>query len=258
MRIFFQTHWQGIQFASFATLSSKHLAGAEFYAAFYRELFRRYTTMESLPDSWLQDKRRCAQFIGKQVAGQEKVLAVGCGLGVIEHFLAREKPGLELSVHEVTGSAWQWLGPMIPHERKFIGWIPGCLPRQQKFDIIYLCAVDYVLDTPELIAMLASLRPYLSDRGRCLLISASFLDHRNGMAGKLKTTLRWLKAEFQAGLEYLRLYSRGQFWGWLRSADEYRELMAAAGYQDLTEGFIHPRNRQHYWICGSKSTPASP
>ena len=42
MKRFYQTEWQGIQFDSFAKLSTDQLADAAFYNAFYRELFKRY------------------------------------------------------------------------------------------------------------------------------------------------------------------------------------------------------------------------
>jgi hypothetical protein len=56
MKRFYQREWQGISFDSFAKLSSRALAGAEFYSAFYRALFSHKHGYDDLDQAWCRQK----------------------------------------------------------------------------------------------------------------------------------------------------------------------------------------------------------
>lgn len=51
-------------------------------------------------------------------------------------------------------------------------------------------------------------------------------------------------------LRVVGLYHRGQFWGWQRTRSEYRELMRAAGYLQVDDGFIETSDQRTYFIKG--------
>ena len=71
-----------------------------------------------------------------------------------------------------------------------------------------------------------------------------------------KSFARLSSENLATALALLGLRHRGQFWGWVRTADEYDRLMRAAGYGDIGDGCIDPINSASYWIAG-RQVPAS-
>lgn len=251
MRRMYQTEWQGIRFSDFARMSPKRLASPDFYQAFYDEFFRRYGGWEQLSSSWCKQKERSADFVLARGGGDAKILSVGCGLGVMEHYLGEKASRLDLFIHEVAPSAWRWVGAEFAEDHKFVGMIPACLPEGTRFDLAYLSAVDYALDDDALIHLLAAIRPFLcSSSGQCLLISASFQDSPGTFKEKAISLVRGVKTFAAAALDNCGLRSRGQFWGWSRTQEEYRSLMVRAGYRDIEDGFIDSDKRTQYWVAG--------
>jgi SAM-dependent methyltransferase len=251
MKRIYQTEWQKIQFSDFAKLSSKELAGPEFYQRFYEEFFRRYKDWGQLASAWRKDKELWAEFVLARIGNGAKVLSVGCGLGAMEHYMRVRKPEVDLFIHEVASSAWHWVGKEFAKEREFLGLIPECLPDGIKFDLVYCATVDYALDDDALVGLLTTIRSFLKDEGgQCLLLSASFQDGRVKAEEVGVGFLRRIKAFGGAVLDFCRLRSRGQFWGWCRNQDEYRALMRRAGYREIEDGFIIPEKCIHYWIAG--------
>jgi hypothetical protein len=253
VRKYYQTEWQGIEFADFATLSSVHLAGPQFYQAFYEEFFRRHQNWQDLSPSWRQDKERCAHLVLAKSYENSKILSVGCGLGFIEHYIRANPSQRDLFIHEVAPSAWQWVGGEFSDEHKLIGLIPACLPDGIQFDLVYISAVDYALDDDALVRLLAAIRPFLTkagDGGQCLLISASFQETPVTVTDKVVALIRKLRGLVAGVLDIIGLRRRGQFWGWLRTQKEYQLLMLRSGYRDIEEGFIDSDKRIHFWIAG--------
>ncbi|MBI5630403.1 MAG: methyltransferase domain-containing protein [Elusimicrobia bacterium] len=251
MRRMYQTEWHGIQFSEFSRLSSRELAGPEFYGAFYREFFKRYRGWEQLSKSWREGKELWARFVLSRAPVRARVLSIGCGLGAVEREIQARRPGLELFIQEVAPAAWRWVSGRFPEDRQLLGGIPGCLPRGLKFDLIYLAAVDYALDDGALAGLLAALRPFLKAGGRCLIISASFDDLPSTLRGRALGAWASTKALAAEMLASSGLRSRGQLWGWSRSREDYRSVMRQAGYQGVEDGFVLPDRRAHYWIAGS-------
>jgi len=251
MRRYHQTEWQDIQFSDFSRLSSTNLAGPTFYQAFYEEFFRRYQRWGQLSSDWLKQKERCAELVLARSGDGARILSVGCGLGTMEHYLHVRNPQLDLFIHEVAPSAWRWIDGEFAAERKFLGLIPGCLPDGIRFDLVYLSAVDYALDDGALVGLLAALRQFLAaPGGQCLLISASFQITPVSAAARVVSLLRRLKALAAAALDAFGLRPRGQFWGWLRTQEEYRSLLRRAGYGNIEDGFIEHEDQAQYWIAG--------
>lgn len=252
MKRFYQTEWQDIQFTEFAIPSSKKLAGPEFYQAFYNALFNRYQSWDQFSLNWRKVKEDCAQFIlSKSKNGN--ILSIGCGLGYMEQYLLDHAQESAVFIHEVAPSAWQWVGAKFAEDKKILGLIPDCMPKDLEFNLIYLSAVDYALNDEHLIGLLLSIRPFLNKKdvkGRVMMISASFQDIPATMVGKGVSFLRNVKAFAVAVLDHLGLYERGQFWGWLRTREEYRVLMQRAGYTNIEDGFIGSEKSSQYWISG--------
>jgi hypothetical protein len=250
LRRFYQHNWQGIHFRDFAKLSSTQLATAEFYDKFYEELFRRYNTWEELTPAWRAEKAAIARFVLCRLRPDGSVLSVGCGLGAVEHFIREQAPETNLSIHEVAPSAWRWIRCEVPESRQFLGWLPDCLPSGLRFDLIYLSAVDYAMEDSALVSLLAALRGHLTERGSCMLFSASFERQRPGLAGACTQAVLRLRDIVEAAMDWGGLRHRGQFWGWMRTTTDYRRVMLAAGYSDIEEGWIDSARPGSYWIAG--------
>lgn len=247
MRRMYQTCWQGIRFADIAQISSRELAGPAFYDAFYTAFYSQYRDWNDLDSAWRENKEAIARFIRNMMSPAGRVLSVGCGLGYVEHCLLAETDGhLALEVEEMAAASLKWLQQELPEEHIHRAGLPAREVVGDGFDLIYLSAVDYALDDVSLISLLAGLRTYLRSGGRCLVISASFVDVSNP-AVSIAQGFKDFLAEL---LDRLGLRARGQFWGWGRNQAEYLDVMRRAGYDDTLDGFIDADSKNTYWISG--------
>jgi hypothetical protein len=251
MHRLYQTEWQDIQFTDFTKLSSRELAGAEFYREFYEEFFKRYQNFGQLSASWIQEKECCAKFVLTKSQTGSRILSIGCGIGVMEHYIHAQNRQLDLFIHDLVPTAMRWIEKEFAADHKFLGWIPSCLPDDIRFDLIYLCLVDYALDDDALVGLLAAIRPFLkNDSGRCLLISPDCQKTPATLKEKTVLIMQELKTLVAMALDVLGLRSRGQFWGWIRTKNEYQMLTRRAGYRDIEEGFFDAGKHTYYWISG--------
>ena len=241
---YFQTEWQGIKFSSFSRTSTRELADARFYNAFYRVLFSRYKGYDDLDPVWRASKLELADWLLSRISPGKSVLSIGCGLGYVEQILWRRHGiNLDLHVQDFAGDAQRWLREIMPADRIHEA---GLGSEQGRYDLIYMSAVDYALPDNELIQLLAKSRASLRPGGEMIIVSASYLDDRI-----LRRYLKTLKGLVKCGLEGLNLYNRGQFWGWMRSRCEYQDLLRRAGYEAISDGFIETPNQRTYWIKGT-------
>jgi hypothetical protein len=247
MKRFYQTEWQGIRFASFADLSASRLADADFYNAFYDELFRRYGGYNELSAAWRREKGDLAEWIAGRLPAGSRVLSVGAGLGYMEYCLHRDHgQDMELHVQDYASNALTWLRQELPAARIHLA-AKGSQTECRLFDLIYLSAVDYAVEDGALITLLADMKTQLCEGGACLLISASLQDESLSLPRRIND---WCKEMAKRVLETVGMYHRGQFWGWLRTQSDYRELMRRAHYHHVTDGFIQTRNLRMYFIEG--------
>ena len=250
MRRMYQKEWQGIQFDEFASLSSTQLADGQFYGKFYEAFFDRFKTWDDIDKSWRNQKKLVADFLYRLILNGKsggQTLCVGCGLGYIEHVLLRS--GIDpayLDVSEVVETPLQWLRQELPENNIHLGFIPECLPTERKYSLIYLVAVDYIMDQDELIALLGNLRGRLEAGGRCIIITASY----DGVCG-LSKIKRGIKDTIKHLSDVARLKLQGQFWGYMRNRGEFQSAMNAAGFADIDDGFIESSKEATYWISGS-------
>lgn len=246
MRKMFESEWQGIQFTEFSKVSSAKLAASEFYQAFYEEFFKRYKNWDQISPVWRESKKECADFIVEK-CGRGKVLSVGCGLGFMEHYIKSCNAPIDLYINEVATTAWKWVDAEFDSEHKSVGCVPACLPKGLIFDMVYFSLVEYTFKDEALIECLSKLRCFiLPSKGR-LLIFGSLEECPNTFKEKIIFSMRKLKANFKAVLDILGLCDRGQFWGWVRTKEEFRNILKLAGYTQIEEGFLG----EQYWILGS-------
>ena len=256
MRRFYQGHWFGIAFSSFTDVSFFHLAEASFYEQFYAALFRMYDSWDALPQNWRTAKIIQARWLARHAEELDAVLraqrenrplrafSVGSGLGFVEYSFLKEQPATELHISEPSAVGMDWIRACIPPERIHIGAGLSALPQEMRFDMIYLSAVDYFLRRHEFVRLLQTLRPRLAQGGRLICLSASFLED-DGMVsaftGACKTAL--------CALLHLAGIRRKQFWGWLRTREEYLAAVREAGYDDIREGRLEDEART-FWVSG--------
>ncbi len=257
MRRFYQESWQGIPFSAFTHVSFFHLAGAQFYATFYEELFSRYISWTSLPPQWRANKDKDAQWLAQQITAQKeqwnaqdslthspRVLSIGSGVGYMEKSLLNTLPNIELHVNEPSTVGMKWLRQCVPPERIYIGDPSTCLPADVQYHIIYLSAVDYSMPNHELEIMLRKLKIQLAPGGKILCISASLLEEYNIIG----TFVNAVKIGLRAVLHFLDV-RRQQFWGWRRTREEYNSIFTAAGLSHIHDGLLDD-GFDSYWICG--------
>lgn len=247
MKRLYQKEWQGFQFAGFAKLSTKQLADAEFYNAFYRELFKHYGGYDELDAAWRRNKGELANWIAARLTPGSRVLSVGCGLGYMEHCLQRSRKDVDLHVQDYASDALTWLRQVIPASHIHLGGGETLQTEEGQYDLIYLSAVDYAVDDNALNTILADMKNKLRAGGVCLIISASFQDQAAPLIKKIKV---FGKELIECTLEYFGFFHRGQLWGWKRTQLEYRNLMHKAGYIEVNDGFIETPNQRTYFIEG--------
>lgn len=249
MRPFYQTEWQNIQFSSFAEISSTKIANAEFYDAFYQALFEKYPDYDALDPAWRRNKDETADWLATLLPDGARVLSVGCGLGYMEQRLWRKHGDrIDLHVQDYASESLRWLRQVMPPEQIHDDAVEGGRgkTRAERYDLIYLSAVDYALADDELIVLLAGIRDSLRENGHIVMISASFWNETGWQSfiRSSKNTVKWF-------LDSLGLRKRGQLWGWMRSRDEYQAIMGAAGLVSVTDDFVVTPHQRTYWIKGS-------
>lgn len=244
MRKLYQFEWHGIKFTSFASTSPFHLANADFYSSFYKKFFDCYHKKDDLSAKWLSNKIQVADFISKTIRHpNEQILSLGCGLGVIEEHLLNS--GItSLDITETSDIPLRWIKSKFAPEKIHIGNFPECIKKPLKFDTIYLSAIDYCFNQKEWIKFLSSLKAHLKPNGRCLIISVSFDHSSPNILNKLAATAKdWTKIL----LHISKIQDRGQFWGYLRSRNDYFASFKHANFIQIKDGWI---NSDNYWIEG--------
>jgi len=227
MRKLYQKEWFGIEFSSFADLSSSNLATSDFYAHFYDAFFRRYKSYDELPDDWKSGKREVAEHLATLIRERSRVLSIGCGNGYIEQQLVDEH-GYQGSIValEPNIACSQWVNKDridLVH-----GQFPDAIPDPAGFDFAYAASIDYVFTDDEYLEFLRSIR-YSGIKD--FLLTIVFTPDTSFKGTTLYLSL-WLASR-------LGLRKQGQLWGYLRTPMEHRLTMEKAGLNVVQEGQYH-------------------
>jgi ubiquinone/menaquinone biosynthesis C-methylase UbiE len=248
MKVFYQTEWHNISFSSFCQISSTKLADSDFYNAFYRALFEKYRDYDALDPAWRRVKDEIADWLVASLPDGSRVLSVGCGLGYMEQYLWRKHGDfVELHAQDYASHSLKWLRQVLPADRIHeLGDGGGKATEENRYDLIYLSAVDYALSDEDLLSLLSDVQRALSDGGKVLMISASFLEDPNW-----RQLVRNCKRAVIRLLELTGLRKRGQLWGWMRSREDYQTIMRSAGMSGVADGFLETSLHRIYWIEGT-------
>jgi hypothetical protein len=250
VRKFYQTSWHGIPFQSFASLSSCHLPDSSFYASFYENFHQKYHGFDDLDQSWVSLKRQAAGLIinHPNINKNDRILSVGCGLGLIELALLQEG-FLNLEITEVSGTPLRWILPSIPSENVHIGFFPECLPHKNKYRFILLASVEYFFNKVEFLRLLGAVHDRLLPGGRCMLISWSF-----DTSSQMQRMITGTKDFLHLIVDKIGIVTRGQFWGYIRRPEEFRQAMSSAGFTKVCDGTLDTNTHwDTYWIEAAKN-----
>lgn len=250
MKKLWQTQWFGIKFEESFEISSKVLPNSSFYNSFYQEFFKKFSGYSDLDKDWLFKKDMVFKWILSHLNKDDSVLSIGPGLGYIEQKLWQERADNNINVHvsDFASDSLKWLKQVIPneniHEPSEIKNLTNLY-----FDLIYLSTVDYALDNETFIEILTDYSGKLSNKGRIVIISASLLS-----VTQFQYAIGKIKDFIKAFLEILGFRSRGQFWGWSRTKDDYLRILKKAGLGSIQHGFIEENNQKIFWISGEMSS----
>lgn len=250
MRKYYQSEWLGIPFESFTKMTSLKLADGYFYSSFYEVFFRKYRKIEELDPSWVELKLQVMKFLKlhSKFKREGNILSIGCGLGIVEKGLI-EEGFTNLEITEVSQEPLKWLLPKISHGNIHIGLFPECLPANRLYDLIYISSVEYCFDQDQLNGFLKCVKERLVPEGICLIISWSLEPVKIS-----KKVVVNIKEYFKFLLDKFGLRNRGQFWGYMRTSEEFHNAMYKAGFLQVNDGFLEKHTRwDTYWIEGNKS-----
>lgn len=209
---FYQTHWQNILFKDINITLTNKLPTSDFYSAFYKFLFKRYSKYEELPKNWLLQKKDSAENIKFFLKKQDLILSYGCGLGYVEHLLNKEN--FNLNVFDFSSISTEWLinrNKNINRLNKLTG----------KYDCIYLQQVLYSMEYEDCVELIKKLGDNLNNTGKIILINTSSNPIQNGFTFKnifyyIKNIIRPLY-HFLIRNKNNNDLSTKQFWGWNRN-----------------------------------------
>jgi hypothetical protein len=241
-RKFYQKEWFEIKFDSFAKMQKNQLAKSGFYQSFYEKFFEKYSNYNDLSSKWLEIKTEIANVIASFANNGKKVLSIGCGSGYVESILVSR--GIDISIIETSATPLQWISKYISSAKKFVGFFPEILPENKKYDLIYINAVDYVFNDLELIGFLNKMKNsgHLESGGRLFIFSASYYEPVPfNIIDKCKTIIKSI-------IFFLGLKHPGQFWGYMRTRQDYLKMAASAGWEDIQDGFTKKYNQ--YYLSG--------
>lgn len=234
MRRIYQKIWHGIPFDSFAHLSSTVLADPQFYDAFYRVFFEKYTHSDELNPDWVRLKLEPIRRLHDKLFPSKaaRILSVGCGLGLQERALL-DLGYSALEVTEVSEHPLQWMRSHLAEDSIHVGLFPACLPADRRYDSILLAGIDVFFDATQWGQFLREVGARLHRQGNCTMLSWT-LEHEE----PLVRLLTQMKDRACQALETLHIRHRGQFWGYARTRQEYREAFSRASFADLADETI--------------------
>jgi hypothetical protein len=250
LRRTYQREWHRIPFRTFAEESSTRLADAAFYAAFYKVFFDRYASPEQLDPEWLTVKREVVDFLRArpEIRTSSRILSIGCGLGLIERWLAEAGYG-HIEIHEVSREPLRWISGRFDESRVHIGFFPQCVQEDRIYDVILLGGVDGVFEERPFRDLLAAVHGRLHPGGHCVLFSWSYQLARSPI-GVVEDAL---KDGVKAALDRLGLRPRGQLWGFVRTPDQLRSTLCGTGFSIVGEGLFEPTTRfPPYWLMARR------
>ncbi len=218
--------WQNIKFCDLSIkLNFFRRASAEFYSAFYEELFSRYKGYDDLPKIWQENKFETAREISKLLNDQMKIMSIGCGLGYIERSLVNLNSEINIDAYDFSLIATKWLEKIqrveVIHE----------LIEEKKYDFIFCTQLLYALSDKEIKDLAILLKSLLEDGSIFMTVDASANNTENGYSVNKESLVEHIK-NILRHYYYLLFVKRhkAQFWGWQRDNQEIIKIFTDNGF----------------------------
>jgi hypothetical protein len=169
-------------------------------------------------------------------------LSIGSGIGFIEKcILELPRFDLNLTLYETAEESLKWIKNLLPRS-SIIGDLN--LLRGRKWDTIYLCNVDYAIDSGGLKELLVKLSCCLAERGELIILSTTHIER--------ESIIKMLGAEIKMLLKSLGsfLYPEkfGQFWGWQRTTADYLAIIKKAGFNIVEKGTLSTPTETYFYF----------
>jgi len=213
---FWETDWQNIKFTSLdVPLKLFRRASADFYSAFYSELFKNYNTYDELPLNWKKEKSDTAQELLSLIDKRKSVLSIGSGLGYVEKEIVSYAQSLTIDAYDFTDTAFKWLG-----EVDRVNALTS-LSKTSRYQFIYCTQLIYALSDSEIIELAELVRNHLDHSGLFVTIDSSSNPTENGGLKSPRSQIKKILKIIFSPLYYLLFKNTSaQFWGWQRNNDE--------------------------------------
>jgi hypothetical protein len=228
MKKLFQKSWHGIFFNEFTTVNEMEVANSRFYYKFYDYFFRKYSSFDDIPADYIVKKKPVIDYLLKKCQSKQNILSIGCGVGLIEKLLI-EKTEMQskIAVIEPSENAVKWI---LQDSRINIynGYFPDIIEnRSLNFDYGYARAVEYVFNEVQYIEFLENVVNF--EIKEFSIISVCL--HRRSPKELFKEAAKSI-------LSRLKLYDRGQFWGYLRTEHDHKRAFYAAGFKNIKVDYV--------------------
>jgi len=223
---FWQTDWQNIQFTSLdVPLNLFQRPSADFYSAFYSELFKRYNSYDELPLNWKNEKSVTAHEVLILIGKKKSVLSIGAGLGFVEKEIVYHAQSLTIDTYDFTNTASKWLVEVdrVNTLKSF--------SEARKYQFIYCTQLLYALSDDEISDFLELVKNHLDVNGFFLTVDTSSNTTENGNSKSAKSQIKKILKNIFRPLYYFLFKNRSaQLWGWQRDNTEIISHFAKKGF----------------------------
>ena len=227
------SEWLGIDLKLLPIeLSSEKLANGDFYETFYKKFFSEVRSFQEIKDlEYIPRKQPILEHLTKLTTGKTNILSIGCGLGYLESELSKRHRSIRITGIE-PGFRSAFLRDTNVKVLK--GYFPDILnDDSEEFDFVYAIGIDYAFTDAEYMQFLKSIINY----GFSEIFIADVYLPETGLGSKVKALIKEI-------LIKIKIYNPGQFWGYLRTLEEHKEIIKKAGFSEFEYG-----NYPHsHWI----------
>lgn len=217
----FQRTWHGIDLTTLpaAFVDPAKPVSSEFYAQFYAKLAAGQGKIES---HWLQAKRSLGESIERDIIAPWRIqhhrsphiLALGAGAAAAERIWYERDHAV--TFHDCQEDSLADTRRTCPRAGFLVGSFDEIAPTD-RYDLITMLTIDYVMDHKEFVAFLARSARWLAPNGQLIIYCASTLSFRQLAVETVKRALGRYRNQQQV------------FWGYWRTPREFFRAARSAG-----------------------------
>lgn len=223
-----ESNWKGIKFTELGVnLTFFMRASQDFYTAFYKRLFEKYSHYNDLPNETKNKKEKLAKSIAEEIKSEKIVLSLGCGEGFVETKITEILPHLEIHTYDFADNAGAWI------KKNSRIRILNETDNMMKYNVIYCSQLLYAISDKEMREFLGFVKKHLQKDGVFLTVDYSIFPSENGKRLP-PSTLYKSKAMLLNLIKplYYLIFKRNEmvFWGWQRDNKEFNKLFMKNGF----------------------------